>query len=225
VPKLWSTTIESHRRTVRDAILDTTAALAAKHGLASVTMSQIAAETGVGRATLYKYFPDVDAILVSWHERHVDAHLGYLAEVRDRFTEPSQQLEAVLRAYALIPHERARGHHRGRGPHAHARDRTHPHARDQAHLDDRHGGDVAALVHRTEHVAGIQRRLSRFIGDVIARAARAGAVRDDVPAAELAQYCLAALGASSALPSKAAVQRLVATTLAGLREPRGRSRP
>jgi AcrR family transcriptional regulator len=34
-------------------------------------MSQIAEETRVGRATLYKYFPDVDAILVAWDERHV----------------------------------------------------------------------------------------------------------------------------------------------------------
>ena len=227
MPKLWSATIESHRRTVRDAIIETTAALAARYGLASVTMSQIAEETGVGRATLYKYFPDVDAILVAWHERHVEAHLAYLAEVRDRFSDPAKQLEAVLHAYALIPHERAREHHRGakpypRGvqPHPHGRAGGHPHARDQRHLDDRHGGDVSALVHRTEHVAVIQRRLSEFLGDLIARAARAGAVRDDVPAGELAQYCLGALGASSTLRSRPAVGRLVATTLDGLRQPR-----
>jgi AcrR family transcriptional regulator len=33
---------------VRDATVDTTAALVAKHGLAGVTMSQIAKETGIG---------------------------------------------------------------------------------------------------------------------------------------------------------------------------------
>ena len=33
VPKLWNETIEAHRRAVRDAILDTTAALVAEHGL------------------------------------------------------------------------------------------------------------------------------------------------------------------------------------------------
>jgi hypothetical protein len=38
-----------------------------------------------------------------------------------------------------------------------------------------------------------------------------------VPAAELASYALHALGAASVLPSKAAVKRLVAVTLAGLR--------
>ena len=71
VPKLWSETIESHRTAVREATLDTTAALVAEHGLRSVTMSQIAEHTGIGRATLYKYFPDVEAILVAWHERQV----------------------------------------------------------------------------------------------------------------------------------------------------------
>src|SRR5918996_4902222 len=62
VPRLWTETIEEHRRAVRDATLDTAAALVGEHGLRSVTMSQIAEETGIGRATLYKYFPDVEAI-------------------------------------------------------------------------------------------------------------------------------------------------------------------
>ncbi len=69
MPKLWNETIEAHSRAVRDAILETTWALVAEHGLRSVTMSQIAEETGIGRATLYKYFPDVEAILLAWHER------------------------------------------------------------------------------------------------------------------------------------------------------------
>ena len=43
MPKLWTETIEEHRRAVHDATLDTTAALVREHGLASVTMSQIAA--------------------------------------------------------------------------------------------------------------------------------------------------------------------------------------
>src|SRR5690348_17355878 len=60
------------------SILDTTAELAAEHGLLSVTMSQIAERTGIGRATLYKYFPDVQAILHAWHERQIAAHLAQL---------------------------------------------------------------------------------------------------------------------------------------------------
>src|SRR5262245_17985636 len=75
VPRLWNDTIDAHRRAVRDATIDTTAALVAKHGLRAVTMAQIAEETGIGRATLYKYFPDVESILLAWHERQIAAHL------------------------------------------------------------------------------------------------------------------------------------------------------
>jgi AcrR family transcriptional regulator len=105
VPKLWTQTIETHRREVRDAIEDIAAALVAEHGLRSVTMSQIAEETGIGRATLYKYFPDVDAILVAWHERQINGHLEHLAELRDRAGDAGERLEAVLEAYAYVQHE------------------------------------------------------------------------------------------------------------------------
>jgi AcrR family transcriptional regulator len=104
VPKLWSETIEEHRRAIHDATLDTTAELVREHGLAAVTMSQIAAATGIGRATLYKYFPDVEAILVAWHDRHITRHLRQLAEARDA-APPAGRIEAVLAAFALIQHQ------------------------------------------------------------------------------------------------------------------------
>ena len=120
MPKLWNETIEAHRRDVRDATLNTTATLVAKHGLRSVTMSQIAEETGIGRATLYKYFSDVAAILLAWHERQVSGHLEQLVAIRDRAGSAGDRLEAVLEAYALIAQEQHvselaallhRGHH------------------------------------------------------------------------------------------------------------------
>src|SRR2546426_5928552 len=114
----WKETVEAHRLGLRKRIVDTAAALVAQHGPRSVTMSQIAEEAGIGRATLYKYFPDVETILVAWHDRHVAHHLEHLAEVRDRVGDAGGRLEAVLEAYALTVHERP------------------------------HGTDLAALVHR-----------------------------------------------------------------------------
>jgi AcrR family transcriptional regulator len=195
VPKLWSETIDAHRRAVRDAALDTTAALVAKHGLRSLTMSQIADETGVGRATLYKYFSDVDAILVAWHERQIAGHLEHLAELRDQAGDAAARLEAVLEAYALIRHEH-------------------------------HATELASALHRGEHVARAQQQLTEFIRDLLADAVETGHVRDDVSPDELASYCLHALTAASTLPSKAAVRRLVAVILAGLRAaPTSAARP
>jgi AcrR family transcriptional regulator len=105
MPKLWNETIEAHRRDVREAILETAAALVAEHGPRALTMSQIAEQTGIGRATLYKYFSDVETILLAWHERQVRGHLEHLCEVRDLSGDALERLEAVLEAYALISHQ------------------------------------------------------------------------------------------------------------------------
>jgi AcrR family transcriptional regulator len=55
-----------------------------ERGPLAVTTSEIAEETGIGRATLYKHFPHVEATLAAWHERHVDAHLEQLAAIGKR---------------------------------------------------------------------------------------------------------------------------------------------
>ena len=104
MPKLWNDTIDAHRRAVRDATIDTTAELVAKHGLRAVTMAQIAEQTGIGRATLYKYFPDVESILLAWHERQIGAHLKQLAALGHQGGPAVKRLEAVLEAFALIQH-------------------------------------------------------------------------------------------------------------------------
>ena len=109
MPRLWNQTIEAHRHAVRDAILDTTVKLASQQGLASVTMSRIAEQSGIGRATLYKYFSDVESILAAWHERQISSHLQQLADVRDQAPDPGQRLRAVLETYALIAHAHPAG--------------------------------------------------------------------------------------------------------------------
>lgn len=101
MPRLWTATIDAHRHAVREAVLDAAAALVADHGPLAVTMSAIAERTGVGRATLYKYFPDVGSILLAWHDRQTSAHLAQLVEVRDR-TVPADRLAAVLEHYAHL---------------------------------------------------------------------------------------------------------------------------
>ena len=187
MPKLWTETIEEHRRAVHDATLDTTAVLVREHGLAAVTMSQIAAAAGIGRATLYKYFPDVEAILIAWHDRQITHHLRQLAEARDAAATPADRLEAVLETFALIQHL----HHDTELP--------------------------VALLHRGEHVARARKQLRDLVADLLAAGAEAGAVRSDIAPGELAGYCLHALTAAGNLPSEAAVRRLLAVTMAGIR--------
>jgi AcrR family transcriptional regulator len=187
MPRIWSETIAAHRDAVREATLDATAALVAEHGLTGVTMSQIAKQSGIGRATLYKYFPDIESILMAWHEREISAHLRQLAEVSEA-APPAERLAAVLRAYARL----SRRDHSG-------------------------GGDLASTLHRSEHVVHAHAHLNEFVTELIREAAERGETRADIPAGELAAYCLHALAAAGGLHSKAALDRLVGVTLDGLR--------
>lgn len=193
MPKLWDQTIEAHRHAVREATLDITAELVRKHGLRSVTMSQVAETTGIGRATLYKYFPDVEAILLAWHERQIALHLDQLAAIRQQAAGSGSELAAVLEAYAF----------RARHSHGH------------------HDPALVSFLHRSEH--GARRhalhRVTDMLREMIADATAQGTVRTDVSPTELADYCLSALSAASNLSSEAAIRRLVTVVLAGLAPP------
>lgn len=193
MPKLWDETIEEHRRSVRGAVLETTAALVAERGLRAVTMSEIAEKAGIGRATLYKYFPDVETILAAWHQDQIAKHLAHLNQTRDEATTPAGRLETVLTAYAHIQRERVRHHH-----------------------DQPHGRELADLLHSDPQVDQSQRRLHAMIRDLITDAITSGTVRDDIPANELAGYCIHALAAAGQATSEKSVTRLVTLTLAGI---------
>lgn len=176
------------RREVQDAVVTTTAQLVASEGPLAISMSRIAEETGIGRATLYKYFPDVESILLAWHDRQIAEHLKRLEHVGQRASDVSERLQVVLSTYANIVHE------------------SHGHA----------NSDLGALLHRGERVAKAEAELHDMVRDLIAAAAADGAIRSDTPPAELAAYCLSSLGAAGTAPSKAAVTRLVRLTLDAL---------
>jgi AcrR family transcriptional regulator len=184
---LWTETVETHRQEVREAILDATGSLVQSRGLLAVTMSDIAEATGIGRATLYKYFTDVEMILSAWHQRHVEAHLAELERIQQRIADPVARLQAVLGRYADICRKRRR------------------------HGDD----ELAAVLHRSAQVRKSQRQLLGLVSGLVADAAEAGAVRPDVPAEELASYCVHALAAAGG-SSTTAIDRLLDLVWTGI---------
>jgi AcrR family transcriptional regulator len=193
MPRLWSETIETHRHAVRDATLDAAAEVVARRGLASATMSEIAERAGIGRATLYKYFPDVEAIVAAWHERQVSRHLVALERARDG-APPERRLEAVLEAYAF--HQRER--------------------HESALEPVLHPESGRTTGHGSGHLAGAHERLTSLVAGLISERADQGDVRKDVSPVELANYCLHALSAAESLQSAAAIRRLCGVVLSGM---------
>jgi len=188
VPKRWAETVDEHRSSVRDAVLDAAAELVAQRGLTGLTMAGIAGATGIGRATLYRYYPDIDAVLVAWHQRQLATHLAHLTGIRRRSSDPAEQLREVLTGYAHMS-------------------RRHGGASDS----------IAANLHTGPHAARAVDQVSRLVTDVLRACEASGTVRTDVPPGELAAYCLHALSAVGPATSGAALRRLVGVTLDALR--------
>jgi AcrR family transcriptional regulator len=188
---LWTDSLQAHRAEVRDNIAEATWRLAQEHGVMTLTMSQVAAASGISRATLYKYFPDVQAILTDWHHRQVQAHLDQLVAARDGVDDPEARLRAVLSVYAQVCRTRAE-----HGP-----------------------GTLQDLLHQDRDLQPAQHRLEDLVREVLAAAADAGAVRDDRPPEQLTAYCLHALTAAADLPGVNDRHGLVEIVLAGLRPP------
>ena len=189
MPKLWTTTIETHRQEVRSAVVGSAASLMAERGLSGLTMSAIATRAGLGRATLYKYFQDVDSILNAWHEHQVAAHVAYLGVIAEGGGTAVERLKRVLLAYAEI------------------RQRANCHAQ---------ATDVAAALHNSPDLGQGHDALSTLLEGLIDQGVADGDVRDDVASAELATFVLAALNGAGVARSRAAAVRLVHVTLDGL---------
>lgn len=195
MPRIWADTIDSHRRQVHDAILDATAELILEHGPMSVAMSAIAERTGIGRATLYKYFPDIESILIAWHARDFGDHLAHLATLAE---SPSVTLDDVI---AFVSAQRERHHQHGAtdivGTIAHAL-----------------AGDGAAMPD------AIEREIIDALTALMRQLARRKEIRTDLQPEDLARWLFHTIHAPGDLNSNA-VAELLAASLA----PTVRGRP
>ena len=185
MPRLWTDTVATHREEVRQAVLDAAGELVARQGVLAVSMSQLAETAGIGRATLYKYFADVEEVLAAWHARQVSAHLAELSTVAAGPGDAAARLRAVLKRYAHICVQRSR-----------------------------HGGDMTAALHPAPGIEDQHRQLQYLLIGLVAEAVSAGTVRADVPAEQLAGFCLAALTAARTATSSDVVVELLWTALA-----------
>lgn len=195
MPRIWADTIDTHRRQVSDAILAATADLIAEHGPMSVSMSAIAERAGIGRATLYKYFPDVEAILVAWHTRDFSQQLQQLQELAERDDVTLPDVAHFIRMQ--------RRHH------------TQQQAED---LVGTLAHTIAGFDHAVEDL--VHREVTAALTTLVARLAADGQVRRDLDPATMAFWIFHAAHAPADL-DEVSLERLLLDSLA---PPTGRRR-
>jgi AcrR family transcriptional regulator len=95
-------------------VLDVALALLQERGMSGLTMSALAARAGMSRATLYHYFPDVDAVLAAWVGEEIERSVSALLEEARALADPVERLvhlvEAQVRTFASQGHRLSAEH-------------------------------------------------------------------------------------------------------------------
>ena len=72
MPRITGATIAEHVATQEAAVVAAARRLFAERGVAAVSLGDIAAEVGLGRTSLYRYFPTKGHILQRWFDLEMD---------------------------------------------------------------------------------------------------------------------------------------------------------
>jgi AcrR family transcriptional regulator len=88
-------------QTTFDAVLEAAAELIAQQGFARTTTNTVAERAGISIGSLYQYFPNKTAILVSLLERHIYEIQPVIAECLTVLADPAMRFEDALRQLFL----------------------------------------------------------------------------------------------------------------------------
>lgn len=96
VASTWDDTLTDHRDRRRQSIIDATMVLVAERGLSDVSMAEVAKAAGIGRATLYRYFPGVEQIVAEHVLGTVRSHHASLESAIAAQDDPVDAIRASL---------------------------------------------------------------------------------------------------------------------------------
>lgn len=93
-----------HKRERHDAILDATESVLRRSPDGAVNVSDVAAEAGLAKGTVYLYFPSKGALLLAVHERRVDAFFrDVIALVEGEGQAAIEPMLALTRRHIVDP--------------------------------------------------------------------------------------------------------------------------
>ncbi len=197
VASTWDDTVTEHRDRRRQSIIDATMSLVAERGMADVSMAEVAKAAGIGRATLYRYFPGVEEIVA---ERVLGTVRTHHATLESAIAEQDDPIDAISAALLILLEFFATDGHRTESA------RVNP---------DQFSPEVGRAVH--DAFAQLHGLLTRLVVD----AQRAGSLRADVDAEFSAQllYQMLSVGRSAVvqgrLDAPEALERIMSQFLHG----------
>jgi AcrR family transcriptional regulator len=98
----WRGLRERHRDELRGHVRRAAVDLVVEHGIAAVSMSQLAQRAGVPRATLYTHYPTVEHALADWLDAEVATFRADLDTAMAGHDDPLDRLGAYLIAQCRV---------------------------------------------------------------------------------------------------------------------------
>ena len=83
-------------RSVRDAILDATDELLRRYGYKKMTIDDLAREVGIGKGTVYLYFPSKEEIALCHIDRIIERLKSRLWEIANSDISPDRKIKKML---------------------------------------------------------------------------------------------------------------------------------
>lgn len=96
MPRITGANIAEHVAAQEAAVVEAAQRLFAERGVAAVSLGDIAAEVGLGRTSLYRYFPTKGHILQVWFDREMDPLLARSEAVVAEHGPTAEALRAWL---------------------------------------------------------------------------------------------------------------------------------
>jgi AcrR family transcriptional regulator len=101
-----SSDVDHSVTTSKEAILDAAQSLLANHGYAGLSMRELAAESGLAKATIYHHFQDKNDVFRSVLQRDMTMVHTQIVAAADSTTTAVDKLSAVIRMYVVLMGER-----------------------------------------------------------------------------------------------------------------------
>jgi AcrR family transcriptional regulator len=81
MPRITADSVAEHVAHQQQAVFDAAIGLFVERGYGAVTLADIAAQVGLARNSLYRYFPDKASILLRWYRAEMPAQAARSAEL------------------------------------------------------------------------------------------------------------------------------------------------
>ena len=102
MPRIRADSIAAHKEQTRSQILEVAERLFVEDGYSETALADIAAEVGVGRTTLYEYFPDKEEILLALVEETIPRLIDGIISGLPEGTTHRERLGELLVASLLF---------------------------------------------------------------------------------------------------------------------------